>query len=80
MLLVNVTHVISSLSGDDIEPGRIKLCGVIVFICAVSLYIVIVANPFALVVPNTLLVLSPVAPLKLVAVNIAAPDETTLIY
>jgi len=51
-----------------------------VFVCAVSLYIVIVANPLESVVPNTLFVFNPVAPLKVVAVKIAAPDEVTFIY
>jgi hypothetical protein len=41
--LTKSTAVATSLSGTAMEPGKTVLCGVMVFVCAVSLYMLIVA-------------------------------------
>jgi hypothetical protein len=69
-LLVNVTKSSTSPAG---EPGRPALDGIIVLVCAVSLYMVSVPYPFASVVPFTVAVFSPVTPVSPAAVKIAAP-------
>ena len=73
-MLVNVTRLFVSAT-RFISAAE---CAVIVFVCAVSLYMTICPYPKALVVPVTLAVVMPDKDVRVLAVNCAFPDVNTL--
>jgi hypothetical protein len=77
--LVKTTVSLISLSGTALDPIRVVLPGIIILVCALSLYTETVPNPKASVVPVTDAVLRPDTPDKDDEINIAAPETLTLI-